>query len=191
MSAKLFKYYQNQTPFNEYAIKFLQVFKTSELNDAAGIAILETNVLEALVHKVSAIRPAPNTVVQWIALAKDLNQTWENINQARKGRNSRPPSRFNNNSSPPSSSISTWRKPTPTIQVKATNTNTRGKMTPEMRERFSREGRCFFCRELGHTSSTCPELKDKVARGILKSRAVPIEEIESPQVADQVFAEED
>src|ERR1700749_4521235 len=41
-----------------------------------------------------------------------------------------------------------------TTEINATQT----RLTPELREKLRHEGRCFYCREKGHSSFDCPEL---------------------------------
>src|ERR1700749_2029292 len=48
-----------------------------------------------------------------------------------------------------------------TTEINATRT----RLTPKLRKRLRREGKCFYCREKGHTSFDCPELaKQKKAK---------------------------
>ena len=34
-----------------------------------------------------------------------------------------------------------------------------GKLTPELRQKLIKEGRCFYCRETGHRALACPKRK--------------------------------
>ncbi len=46
------------------------------------------------------------------------------------------------------------------------------KLTPEDRDRLMKEGRCFYCKELGHTTLTCPIIPRSRAAGRATSGAI-------------------
>lgn len=48
-------------------------------------------------------------------------------------------------------------EPTELLQMMQGQKNVKGQLTEPLKARLLREGRCFYCREVGHLALSCPK----------------------------------
>jgi len=66
------------------------------------------------------------------------------------------------------------------------------KLTSAQKENLRQEGRCFYCRELGHTATACPaKTRPRALANPFRPQATVVETFQAPQETTVARAEQD